>query len=307
MTYRSIPLFLVTGFLGSGKTTFLKQIIDNNDDKKIAIIQNEFAPANVDGIILKHETNKSFDILEINKGSVFCVCLLSDFISSLAKFIENYTPDIIFLEASGLSDPIAIGQLLNSADLRDKTFLAKSICIVDAHNFLNISGMVKRINHQIRVADEIMINKIDLAEEKVSEIIDNIKQINPFAGIYRTTFCDAFSQEILAIPTLSEGIKLSEEADVESCGRPNIYSVVFRTNTALDRNKMSEFIKVLSGKCIRSKGTIKLNDDQSSMVQTCFTDISVKKINAMDSQTELIAMGFDLNAADLKKLYMKYI
>ena len=103
--------------MGSGKTTFLKRMLAaHQSEKKIAIIQNEFAPANIDGEDLKRD-GKNFEILEINNGSVFCVCLLSNFISSLTEFIKAHKPDVIFLEASGLSDPIAIAQLLDFEDL----------------------------------------------------------------------------------------------------------------------------------------------------------------------------------------------
>lgn len=94
-----IPFYLVTGFLGSGKITLLKRIInDHADSMKLAVIQNEFAPASVDGTDLR-QTHKPFEMLEINKGSVFCVCLLSGFIKSLSVFIDSYTPDAVFLEA----------------------------------------------------------------------------------------------------------------------------------------------------------------------------------------------------------------
>ena len=113
-----IPFFLVTGFLGSGKTTFLKTIINNNiNERKIAIIQNEFAPANIDGEDLK-QLGKPFDILEINNGSVFCVCLLGEFITALKAFIETENPDLVILESSGLSDPIAISEILQSEKIK---------------------------------------------------------------------------------------------------------------------------------------------------------------------------------------------
>src|SRR6056297_2750368 len=125
-----IPFFLITGFLGSGKTTLLKQVLNKHaDNSKIAIIQNEFAPASIDGTDLKH-TGKHFEILEINKGSVFCVCLLSDFINSLSCFVDEHQPDAVFLEASGLADPIAIIELLQSPKLRNKLYLAHSWCII---------------------------------------------------------------------------------------------------------------------------------------------------------------------------------
>ena len=76
---QKIPLHIISGFLGSGKTTLLKNILEKYSDTiKIGVVQNEFAPANIDGIALK-KTGKNFNLLEIKNGSVFCVCLLSTF------------------------------------------------------------------------------------------------------------------------------------------------------------------------------------------------------------------------------------
>ena len=125
---KKTAIYIVTGFLGSGKTTFIKQVIDSNDNKKkIAVIQNEFAPANFDGKELKRLTHKDFDLLEINNGSVFCVCLLSGFLHALKKLVIQYKPEIILLEASGLSDTIAIGQIFNSPELQYLLYLAGTI------------------------------------------------------------------------------------------------------------------------------------------------------------------------------------
>jgi len=88
-----IPTYLITGFLGSGKTTFIKHVIEYyNNKERIAVMQNEFAPANYDGTELKRLTTKHFDLLEINNGSAFCVCLLSTFLSSLKKFLKGDFP-----------------------------------------------------------------------------------------------------------------------------------------------------------------------------------------------------------------------
>ena len=93
-----IPFYLVTGFLGSGKTTFIKRYLEAFADKKrIGIIQNEFAPGEVDGKELRL-TGHSFELLEINNGSVFCVCLLGTFIYSLSEFMDVHHPDMVIME-----------------------------------------------------------------------------------------------------------------------------------------------------------------------------------------------------------------
>ncbi|MBK6283442.1 MAG: hypothetical protein IPF54_13020 [Draconibacterium sp.] len=111
-------------FSGSGKTTFLKRIIDKySDEYKIGIIQNEFAPANIDGAELK-KSGKDFNLLEINNGSVFCVCLLGDFVRSLEKFIDEIQPEILIIEASGLSDTTSVAEVISSGSLSEKIYLA---------------------------------------------------------------------------------------------------------------------------------------------------------------------------------------
>ncbi len=147
----AIPLQLVTGFLGSGKTTFLKNYMNEfSGSRRIGIIQNEFSELNVDRIELE-QNNPGFEILEVNNGSVFCVCLLGSFVDSLSEFIDQVHPDELIMEASGMSDPLSIGQILQSPKLKQKVYLDRVWCLVDAVNFKRISSIQTRINHQIRI------------------------------------------------------------------------------------------------------------------------------------------------------------
>lgn len=108
------PFYIVTGWLGSGKTTLLKKILTKfGNTKRIAVIQNEFAPSGVDGHELKN-TGKPFQLIEINNGSVFCVCQLDNFMGVLEKLTNEYKPEAIYLESSGLADPISIAEILQS-------------------------------------------------------------------------------------------------------------------------------------------------------------------------------------------------
>ncbi|HPE78335.1 MAG TPA: GTP-binding protein, partial [Draconibacterium sp.] len=185
-----IPFHIISGFLGSGKTTFLKRIIEKySDDIKIGIIQNEFAPANIDGAELK-KSGKNFSLLEINNGSVFCICLLGNFVRSLENFIDEYKPDVVIIEASGLSDTTSISEVVSDGNLSKKIYLASNWCIVDAQNFAKAGLMKQRVSHQIRMADVVVINKTDLAVNNLENIRLEIKKANPFAEIRETAFCN---------------------------------------------------------------------------------------------------------------------
>ena len=75
-------LYVLTGFLGAGKTSFLLNILDNVKDKKIGIIQNEFGKINVDGEIIRRN---GIEMTEISRGSIFCSCLKLSFVQALAE------------------------------------------------------------------------------------------------------------------------------------------------------------------------------------------------------------------------------
>ncbi len=166
---KQIPFFVIIGFLGSGKTTFLKEFLKHyGNDKKIAIIQNEFSSINVDASELLL-LEKEYKIVQINNGSVFCVCLLSNFNNTLLDLLNNDSYDAIVLEATGLADPLALGQIMEDRKLVPYLYLAHAWTIVDALIFLKMQTVVSRIGHQIRIADTVLLNKIDLVDEKVKD------------------------------------------------------------------------------------------------------------------------------------------
>ena len=305
-----VPFYLVTGFLGSGKTTFLKQVLNKYAfKKKIAIIQNEFAPANIDGIVLKKDGQK-FKILEINNGSVFCVCLLSSFISSLKEFVTEHKPDLIFLEASGLSDPIAIAQLLDFKDLKNELYLAKVWTIVDSAHFLRQQKLITRLQHQIRVADVVIVNKVDLSSrEQLEEVEKAITSLNPFAKILRSSFCKVSDQE-LVVENIHDSIANQTQklnAQFESCGRPKIGVGVLRSTQSISKDKLDQFIDFYVQKTIRIKGFVKLADGGGMAVQTSYTQKEFREVENFQGSTELIAMGEEFDFSEFSRNYREIV
>lgn len=299
-----IPVHLITGFLGSGKTTFIQRAIDHLTGKcKTGIVQNEFAPASIDGKELRRVTSSDFDLLEINNGSVFCVCLLSGFITSLKKFLIKYHPDILLIETSGLSDVISVGEVFNSPELQDHIYLAGTICIVDANHFIKVENLMPRVRHQIMIADHLLINKTDLNSGH-HDILDKIEAINPYGKKYLTTYCDADLNEIFQPMPSPSWTKLPPYiVSSEKGGRPEVHSAVFRSGKPLNIDHLDEFIKLVAAKCYRLKGMIWASNGKSYSVQTVFDDVQYMEIDRPDSQTELIAIGKDINVKELRIMY----
>lgn len=308
-----VPFYLVTGFLGSGKTTFLKQVLESyGDTRKIAIVQNEFAPASIDGTDLK-QVSKPFEILEINNGSVFCVCLLSDFKTSLSAFIREHKPDAIFLEASGLADPIAVTEVLQADELRDLMYLSYIWTVVDVPNFMKMKTLVKRITHQVRVADRIILNKTDLGDSAlIAQVGEAVRKENPFAEITEASYChfdfdkDVFAGEAGLIERLGVTVKKEESTELETenaCGRPEIGFGVLKSVKKISRQNLELFIHDFVNSTYRMKGYVLLDDGRVLAVQTTFDQVRFEEINGYEGNTELIAMGDMFNLSDFSKKF----
>ncbi len=280
-----IPFHIISGFLGSGKTTFLKRIIEKYaSETNIGIVQNEYAPANIDGAELK-KSEKNFNLLEINKGSVFCVCLLSDFVRSLEKFIDKVQPKMIIVEASGLSDTTSIAEVVSAGSLAEKIYLASNWCIVDAQNFTKVGLMKQRVFHQLRMADVVVINKTDLIESGIDLIRAEIKKANPFAEIREATYCK------IDFELGNSAINKFYFGEIKSLSRPDVNSMVIKTGRKISKNSLELFLNDWAPKAYRIKGFVNLKEGKTAAVQCAFDSKEIMEIANDFHPTELIAIS----------------
>ncbi len=303
-----IPFFLVTGFLGSGKTTLLKRFLESYaDDFRLAVIQNEFAEANVDGRELR-EIGKKFEILEINRGSVFCVCLLSDFKSSLVDLIDTCNPDAVILEATGLADPIAIGQFLMARELTSRIYLSHIWCVVDTSSFQKLVSRVTRIAHQVRIADTVLLNKTDLSDpDEIAGVEAHIRTISPDAGIERTRYCDVGMGELSSFASAqprSDQFPIPF-ATFDTAPPPNLGSAVVRSTKTLSEQNLRDFLQRFAEKAYRIKGYVNLDDGNMVAVQVSPGQTTLKPVEISQTPTELIALGPGIDYDDFNKAFLE--
>jgi G3E family GTPase len=255
----SVPFFLVTGFLGSGKTTLLKRILAAHaGSKRLAVIQNEFADAGVYAAELR-ALGQPFEIVEIDCGSVFCVCLLGDFVAALEALLDRGGFDGVVLEATGLADPVAIGQVLQAPRLRGRLSLAHAWCVVDASSFLKLETAVVRMAHHVRVADTVILNKIDKDLSEEGALRRRILEINPFAVVRTASFCDVPVESMFQRAAAPVAVRRADGVSGgESGGRPPVGSAVIRTGRRISRGALDRFLSGIVPSVWRVKGTVAL-------------------------------------------------
>lgn len=180
-----IKIYLITGFLGAGKTTMLKNLIAEWKNKKLAVIINEFGKEGIDGKVVS-ETGVLTE--EINNGSIFCSCKLDRFLEVLQSVVQKQ-PEIIVVEASGLADPTQVRKILEEVRFKEEIEFQGSICLVDSKYFNKVINTAKVSSKQVKVSDIALINKIDLISEyELKQIEDTLKQLNPYLKVYHTLY-----------------------------------------------------------------------------------------------------------------------
>lgn len=186
---------IFSGFLGAGKTTLIKKLISEAYcGEKLVLIENEFGQIGIDGGFLQ---DAGISITEMNSGCI-CCSLVGDFGKALKKVIDEYSPERILIEPSGvgkLSDVIKAVQNVDSDELKLNGFTT----IVDAKKCkMYMKNFGEFFNNQIEFASSIILSHTKgLSEEKINECVELLKGINPKASIITTDWDEITGKQIL--------------------------------------------------------------------------------------------------------------
>lgn len=209
---------IFSGFLGAGKTTLIKKLIkEAYSGEKVVLIENEFGQIGIDGGFLQ---DAGIEITEMNSGCI-CCSLVGDFGEALKKVLEQYSPDRIIIEPSGvgkLSDVIKAVQKVDSPDLVLNGFTT----VVDAKKAkMYMKNFGEFFNNQIEYASSIILSHVKgLSDEKLAEVVDMLKSHNSKASFVTTDWDELDGKQILATMekknTLEAELEhLKEEAEEE--------------------------------------------------------------------------------------------
>lgn len=249
-------LYVLTGFLGAGKTSFLLNILDNIKDKKIGIIQNEFGKINVDGEIV---SRNGIEMTEISRGSIFCSCLKLSFVQALAEMSKKDL-DYVFVESSGLADPSNIEEILNAVEIMagDRYIFKGVICLIDGVNFTNQVKDVETVDRQLAHCNLAVINKVDLLDlSELEEVKNIVRRVNPICMISTASYGK------IDLSFLSEDLTSLKWAEFEDSlntidNKPKTISL--ETGEILSKEILTKFLKKVLPDCYRIKGFFKLED-----------------------------------------------
>lgn len=205
-----LPVTVLSGFLGAGKTTVLSHILNNREGKKVAVIVNDMSEINIDAAMVKNEVSLSHQeekLVEMSNGCICCT-LREDLLLEVNKLAKDDRFDCLVIESTGISEPLPVAETFTFADedgvsLSDVATLDTMVTVVDAVNFLKDYDEAKSIQEsgeslgedderniadllvdQVEFADVILISKTDLVKsDDIERLKAIIKTLNTHAKI----------------------------------------------------------------------------------------------------------------------------
>ncbi|MEM9089441.1 MAG: GTP-binding protein [Cyanobacteria bacterium P01_F01_bin.53] len=183
MDDKRLPVTIITGFLGSGKTTLVNHILETFEDFKVAILVNEFGDINIDSqFIVKLEQ----DMIELTNGCI-CCSINDDLRNAVYRMLDRRDQiDYLVVETTGVADPLPITLTFLGTELRDMTRLDSILTLVDAGSFAPDLFDSQAAYSQIAYGDIIVLNKTDLvASDRIESLEKSIRDIKAGARIIR--------------------------------------------------------------------------------------------------------------------------
>lgn len=306
-----IQSFVITGFLGVGKTTMLTNTVKEHfSDKKVAIIVNEFGDIGVDGNIL---SNVYSEVLEISEGCICCQ-LAQEFEAGVIEIMNKYNPEIIFVETSGASEPFPIFMSLQNLGIS----VEGVICVVDSKNLDSYKDN-STARYQIGGSNILVLNKTDLVNDEELEAakqeLINIKNAynikNNLTGetVFNSFVINGAEQGIVkkevfdGVYKIDEIVGMAKEYEhLDHTSRDNITQKVAYIKEGVTFADVDAVLNNIPKSIYRVKGVVKTTDVANPIViNYSFGNVSFDELEEYKASSILIFIGESIDE-DVKKL-----
>jgi len=257
-----LPVTIVTGFLGSGKTTLVNHILANQLGVRTAVIVNDLSDVGIDAELIA----SAYDgMVELSNGCI-CCSLNNNFIDAVFRILSHRSElDYLVIETTGVADPLPVALTLLRTELRDLVRLDSVVTVVDAENFALDRFDSKAVRNQLAYGDVILLNKCDLVgDEQLCSLEQVIENVAANARIIRATRCDIPLALILSVGLFqSDRFFATHEANhaAPAATHPHLLTdgfeaLSFQSHRAFGVHQFQNFLETLPDDVYRGKGLL---------------------------------------------------
>ncbi len=317
-----IPVTILTGFLGAGKTSLLNTIIQQHPFTKFAVIENEFGELAVDGGLL---VTAKENIYELSNGCI-CCSLQSEFSAVIDRLLSSPYPFThLLIETTGIANPMTIIKpFVEGAKFPYLFELNAVVCLIDAKNMMERSKDFQEIHRQIAMSDTLIINKTDLiTNQELDSLTTYLHKKNPsativpnsYSSINTTSILQAFSyrqeqiaSSIISYMPINGTQKNNSQLLTQSTKHTHqVESAAFEYEKAFDVDKFSSwiriFVKLNHSTIFRIKGVLCFANVPGKYILQVVGDIvtfeSLQQNDEQPNYSKLVFIGNNIPINDL--------
>jgi len=336
---QKIPITILTGFLGAGKTTLLNHLLHSDHGLRIAVLVNDFGEVNIDAQLI---VGVEGETVSLSNGCICCT-IRDDLEAAVLDLVRApQPPDYILIEASGVSDPAAVGlTFVYSDELRARTKIDTILALIDTEQIFQLEGQSALLaERQIVIADLIVLNKVDLVSPKAVHFVrKTLHELVPTARIVETTYGRVPLELMLSVgrhtlETLQPDAALDIHVHPEKTAVADVdhdhdhhhhghdhdhehhdHTLVFstwryRSERPFAYQPLHDAIKMLPTTIYRAKGILYLHDspEQKQVLQVAGSRINLTSEGEWGEQTpysELVFIG-DAESFDVSELQVMF-
>jgi len=303
-----IPVTLVGGFLGAGKTTLVNRLVSSGE-RRYGVIVNEFGDAAVDSALIRELEDG--DVAELGGGCVCCVGR-ADLTAALHGLLTlEEPPEYILVELSGLADPVPVAQELLTTDWRGLLKLDGIVAVADARNLG--STLVENLEgrSQLAYASVVVLNKTDLVdEEELGEARRLVGETNPLAGVLETSHAEVGPRDVTDLDAFEPGWKPRGHRHEHADG---ITALTLRSERPLQLGRWIIFHQHMMlrfpERVLRAKGIMEFEELDYPMVLQ-----AVRELYSFDAYegehgggSEVVLIGKDLDEDEYREAFERIV
>jgi cobalamin biosynthesis protein CobW len=265
---KGVAVDIITGFLGSGKTSLIKHVLEHGlHNRRVAVVVNDIGDINLDGRVLRGINVDR--MVELSNGCI-CCSISYQFRAAIQEIIETTQAELILIESSGAADPVSLMQEVRNVGLRVDAI----ITVADGEHICRLYKEIITVRQQVQAADFVVLNKCDLLSDRQRHRTEKfLQRHNPRALLLTSTFGQVDTDLLFA--TSAQRFRRQHDASLLSISThlhdDGIEAFTYTSQRPLHRQRFERFLRRLPRDLYRAKGIVCFDQDEwnSILNYTC--------------------------------------